>query len=267
LAPRPRTSAIRQLDFLTLIADAAKLNLRVTEHVTGRGLGHVHHHIREAKVKPPAASKDGKFAWILIGIVALAVLATQCSKSDESLTSTLTSAKDDLNLAAAEEELKPVVLFPLDASAVQRGAAQLRIIAASDIEGGAKIFSENCFEAVSTSFNSHQLDRCGGFDMMVVRSIESNESAFTPAELEYFQPETAAGRYLGPLTNAGEEAEKADLRLASLSQLAAKARLPKLAVSPPSDESASDLDSDGEAVVGDTDAEDSDESASEDVDI
>jgi hypothetical protein len=138
----------------------------------------------------------------------------------------------------------------LDASAVNRGASQLKIVASLDLPGSRQIFSQNCYDALSKTFDWHQLDRCGGFDALAVRWVETR--AISEGELEYFQSEAAATRFLSAATANGLVAGEADMRWADLEALVRKVALPWLPVVANGDSGAA------EAMDGETTEDDSD---------
>jgi hypothetical protein len=142
-----------------------------------------------------------------------------CSKNNGASSST--SAPDNYEQAADNLEAAPEVAEPasLNAVAVRKGSAQLRLITSIDLPSAPQIFSKNCYDALSKRFNWTQLDRCGGFDAAAVRLMEVG--AFTSGlEAEYFESETAAGRYLTAATGNGLAASLADERWAALEGLA-----------------------------------------------
>jgi hypothetical protein len=99
----------------------------------------------------------------------------------------------------------------------------LRHFASSKEAGGVQgmmIYSQNCHEALGREFTWAKLDRCGAFDQRA--SLELADEI--GAEATYFEQETVAGRYLAAAVKAGEPAEQADLRLASLQARINKAR-------------------------------------------
>lgn len=67
-------------------------------------------------------------------------------------------------------------------------------------------------------------DACGAFDMGAVQALGDGEVAGNEKEVEWFQSETAAGRYLKAAVAAGENADEADVRLSDLQSRVAKAQ-------------------------------------------
>lgn len=86
------------------------------------------------------------------------------------------------------------------------------------IEGlpGEMIYSQNCYDALSRQFSWPKLDACGAFDMRAVQALGDDEATGNEKEVEWFQSETAAGRYLKAAVSAGEDADEADVRLSDL---------------------------------------------------
>lgn len=165
-------------------------------------------------------TNDKKFGWFVVAIfVGLVALTSQCSGSNVPKLDNGSSLASDTYVNSVTAAA-PAPIVALDKSGVLRGGAQFRLVNASGVSGGAKIFSENCYDALSKSFDSHQLDRCGGFDQVAVKAVEDGAEI----DADYFQSEAAAGRYLSAATGAGLNPSEADLRLATLAQMASKVR-------------------------------------------
>jgi len=175
----------------------------------------------------PHQQSDKGSGWgfgIVLGLILLFVAF--CS-SQQSRVADLNVTSDELASAttnAAEPEAADTPL-PLDRSAMIRGAKQLQVIARLDLPGSRQIFSQNCYDALAKAFDWHQLDRCGEFDAMAVRLADVDEN-MSVEELEYFQSENAATRYLGAATGHGLDGGEADVRWAALETGAQGFRLP-----------------------------------------
>jgi hypothetical protein len=168
------------------------------------------------------ATKDPQSGFgcgLICLIIVLGLAMSYCSKNDGASSST--TAPDTYEQAADNLEAAAEVAEPasLNAVAVRKGSSQLRLMTGLDLPNAPQIFSKNCYEALSKRFNWTQLDRCGGFDAAAVRLIEVEPSA-SGSELEYFEPEIAAGRYLTAATGNGLAASLADERWAALEGLA-----------------------------------------------
>jgi len=173
------------------------------------------------------SGQEIKACGVLGLIVFLYIAASACSNQKNQGTPSI--GGDNLeevaeNLASAEASAP----IPLDASAVVRGGSQLRLVASLDLPGSRQIFSQNCYDALAKAFDWHQLDRCGSFDALTVRWSDQSTS-LTAEELEYFQSETAAMRYLTIAISNGLAGHDADMRWASLETVANKLNLPRTA--------------------------------------
>lgn len=175
---------------------------------------------------PPRETEKGSgwtFGALLVFVL---LLVAYCSKQ-QSHVADLNSqadalASDTINVAEPVADEAPL---PLDRSAMIRGAKQLQLVGALDLPGTRQIFSQNCYDALAKSFDWHQLDRCGEFDAMAVRLAEVAPNMTKP-ELDYFQSENAATRYLGAATGHGLIGGDADIRWAALEAGAQGFRLP-----------------------------------------
>lgn len=194
----------------------------------------------------PSGQDDQKaFGYGLAGLVVfLFIGATFCSKQDNQ--SNAPAASENYGQAAAnlDSAAEAAAPLPMDASAVQRGASQLRLVASLDLPGSRQIFSQNCYDALAKQFDWHQLDRCGGFDALAVRWIEQSTS-LTEGELEYFQSEAAATRFLTAATTNGLAGSDADIRWAALASSTRKLALPRQATPANDDRANTNAEADG----------------------
>jgi hypothetical protein len=137
------------------------------------------------------------------------------TSSDYQSSTTPMGATTSGNMAAPAqvqyEELRP--------GSVQRGQAHLRLASQNEGLTGARIYSENCYAALTRSFSWARLDQCGAADLAAARLAASAPPAASAADIAHFEPETAAGRYLRAATGAGATAEVADQRLSALQGL------------------------------------------------
>lgn len=166
------------------------------------------------------------FGWILFAIIVAAIIASsQCTDTPTStLSDNSSSDVSSVNADASQAANATTPVSPLDPGAVRRGVANFGLVDSAGFEGGFKIYSENCYEALAKEFAWRRLDRCGGFDTAAVRAADNGSSTFTADEITYFDSETAAGRYLAAAAAAGEEPGEADLRYSQLGVRALKAR-------------------------------------------
>ena len=181
-------------------------------------------------------SNNNQGCWVatgLVGLVILVLTVSQCAQVSSTNTSSGASTSynqmaDSIgNSISAQGKAPPE---PLNAKSVRTGAADYRRATAAEGLSGAMIYSQNCYDALATDFSWPKLDSCGAFDMMTVKFMPEDTQTGLDKETAYFADETAAGRYLKAATSAGEPAEKADSRLASLQ--ARTARLPGVKPTP-----------------------------------
>jgi hypothetical protein len=89
--------------------------------------------------------------------------------------------------------------------------------------GGGRIYSENCYAALSRKFSWARLDQCGGFDVGAV-AIADDGAEGTGSDMAYFGSEAAATRYLQAAVSGGAPPGEADQRLAALQSAMARFR-------------------------------------------
>lgn len=161
-----------------------------------------------------ASEQDGgkTVGWIIAGVIGVGVVASVVgSGNDRPAADPVTSTDFETSADNLLAPTQPEPPLPLDKSAVKRGQTQLKLVAGLDLSGAAKIFSQNCYDAVSRKFDWHQLDRCGGFDATAGRWTEDHLTVTTD-ETNWFQSESAAARYLNAATSNGLSPSEADIR-------------------------------------------------------
>lgn len=166
--------------------------------------------------------------WLFAGLVAVVLTLSYCNKKEEPSQPVMEAADVSMPVLPPEP-----VIDELSPDEVSTGFDHFATVAGAMVSGGAQIYSTNCFAALTKSFAWSMLDRCGAFDQAAVRIAGSNSGYFGDSELSYFEPETAAGRYLSATINGGLGSDAADLRLLELQRIAGKLNLPKKAISPP----------------------------------
>ena len=169
------------------------------------------------------SNKGCIIAALLIGLIAL---VSQCSGGDRA--SSLVESTPASTLSPIESATPPP-LEPLAKASVGTGFRHLKLVLDAGQDGGAQLYSENCYSGVESSFSWTVLDRCGAFDQAAVRLADQGRDQIGAAELSYFEPETAAGRYLGATRAAGLSGDAADERfeaLRSISRAMASVRFP-----------------------------------------
>lgn len=137
------------------------------------------------------------------------MLIGQCSSSNNTHSNSMEISNfgADSTLEPGTNEITPP---PLDVSAVDRGGMQAQAVSRLDLVGGEETYSRNCYDLVSSNFDWHELDRCGGFDATVARWNEAAGMASDPSD--YFNSETTASRYLAQATGHDLAATDADQR-------------------------------------------------------
>lgn len=170
---------------------------------------------QRAPVHRPSPN-DARNAWLLIGGLAITavLIGSMTSRPDAS---SRPERMVDTNMSASiAAQNPPPAPAALDQSSIRSGVAHLRIAFEAEGFSGAMIYSQNCYDALGRQFSWTQLDRCGAFDVLAARSIETAEPGDLATETDYFQSEAVAGRYLAAATGAGQEPSAADNRLANL---------------------------------------------------
>ncbi|WP_206240449.1 hypothetical protein [Novosphingobium terrae] len=154
------------------------------------------------------------FGAIVVGALALG----QCSTSSRNAGSAATDvAQNAIGSAIDAQTAQGVpIVTPLSKSDVQIGMSHLRQVAKAEGLAGEMIYSQNCYDALSRHFTWPKLDQCGAFDLGAAQSLGDGTATGFDKEIAWFQSEAAAGRYIKGATAAGEEAEKADVRLNDL---------------------------------------------------
>jgi hypothetical protein len=171
----------------------------------------------------PQESNSG--CWVIAIIAGLILSVSYCSEKKD----TESDAVASMAVAAPVDAAGEPVIEPLSPSSITAGFEHFGKVGKAAVEGGAKIYSINCYASLAKTFSWATLDRCGGFDQAAVRTADLDTSYFAEDELEYFGSESAAERYLGVGTTAGLSGDEADTRLATLQKASADRRLPKRA--------------------------------------
>lgn len=161
---------------------------------------------------------SGGNAILFIGGLILAGFAiSKCSPSSKPQNaSAISNNLLDSNLKSAVAAQTPPPVEPLSLKRVKAGQSDFKVADAAEGLSGDMIYSQNCYDALSTEFSWSGLDTCGAFDMRAVASADDADSTLLGKEVAYFEAEAAAGRYLAAATGAGENPDKADQRLSKL---------------------------------------------------
>ncbi len=170
------------------------------------------------------ASKAGKAGegngWLVALVLAILAIVgiSKCSEGDHPRTAADVVASDPsintLKTAVAAQTPPPV--RPLSSAGVSAGLADMTAAVGAEGLSGAMIYSQNCYDALSRSFEWRTLDICGAADLKALAAVPEDEAAGPEKEVAYFQSEVAAARYLGAATGAGATPDAADERLAGL---------------------------------------------------
>lgn len=142
----------------------------------------------------------------------------QCSTGSKNPGSAVTdAAQNAIGSAIDAQSAQGVpIVTPLSKSDIQIGMSHLKQVAKAEGLAGEMIYSQNCYDALSRHFTWPKLDQCGAFDLGAAQSLDDGVATGFDKEIAWFQSEAAAGRYIKGATAAGEEAEKADVRLNDL---------------------------------------------------
>jgi hypothetical protein len=184
----------------------------------------------------PVVKPDNTGWTIAICIAAVLAILIAVGKSTTPQAATAEASSPNVateslaNSISAQD--KPAVQ-PLSRPAILRGIAHSKL--AMNVEGlaGAMIYSQNCYDALSRDFSWGKLDICGSFDMMTIRAVSDDVQTGLQKETAWFEDETAAGRYIGAATAAGEAADEIDTRLSDLQARVARAPRVKPTLPPP----------------------------------
>jgi hypothetical protein len=176
--------------------------------------------------KPAQPQTDVAGCWGIVVLVLIVVgigSLSKCSSTEDNGATTNAASLMDTNISAGVAAQAPPSVEPLNVASVTRGTAHFRL--AYRVEGwpGAMIYSQNCYDALTHKFSWAKLDTCGAFDMLAVRAIGGADVIGFDGEADYFESETAAGRYLAAATGGGEDATEADRRLSDLQAKTARA--------------------------------------------
>jgi len=188
------------------------------------GRGSPHNKQGEHPTKFDTSPSNGWTAFLVIAVISILVLASSKCSSDQGTSGAASSeasnaAQQAIGSAIAAQA--PPSVEPLNFVSVKKAGVHLKAV---QIEGlpGEMIYSQNCYDALSRQFSWSKLDACGAFDMGAVQALGDDEAAGNEKEVEWFQSETAAGRYLKAAVSAGEDADEADVRLSDLQARVAK---------------------------------------------
>nr|WP_140404569.1 hypothetical protein [Sphingomonas sp. CDS-1] len=190
------------------------------------GRGSPHHKQGEHPPKLGTSPSNGWTALVVVAVISFLVLASsKCSSdrgaSDAASSEASNAAQQAIGSAIAAQV--PPSVEPLNFVSVKKAGMHLKVV---QIEGlpGEMIYSQNCYDALSRQFSWSKLDACGAFDMSAVQALGDDEAAGNEKEVEWFQSETAASRYLKAAVSAGEDADEADVRLSDLQSRVANAQ-------------------------------------------
>lgn len=169
----------------------------------------------------PQSNNTG--CWAIAIIAGLILSVSFCSEKKNAAS----EAVESMSVAAPVDAAGKPVIEPLSSKAITAGFDHYAKVAKASVEGGAEIYSTNCYASLAKDFSWSTLDRCGAFDQAAVRMADADVSYFNQSELDYFASEAAAGRYLAVGTTAGLSGDDADVRFAQLQKEAADRRIPK----------------------------------------
>ena len=188
-----------------------------------------HKHTSASQPSNPARSANSNVGcWVIGAIVALVFAMSQCSSSTKngaSSSATDSAATSPEAVATAIATQSPPPVAALDKASVHKGAHDVGIAAKEGL-AGEMIYSQNCYDALGHGFSWKKLDQCGAFDISASEALGDQDDPGATKEVEWFQSETAAGRYLKAAIAAGQDPDAADSRLDALKS-SITASLPK----------------------------------------
>ena len=177
--------------------------------------------MRSSEPPPSGPNKGGGWFWLVALVAVGAIVAvsqhtstsTGAADGNEAMAADMGNAQQALvSAVAAQTPPAPLALSP---AAVRRGTTRVALAGREGV-AGEMIYSQNCYDALGRAFSWRKLDECGGFDVEGGLGLADEQAATPTTEAAWFEPETAAGRYLKAATAAGLEAGQADERLAGL---------------------------------------------------
>jgi hypothetical protein len=181
---------------------------------------------RPPNVETVAATGNNRLGWAFaIGVIALIFVIGQCSSRNNSPANSSADTNYTAAMSNAVAAQTPPPPQPLSAASVTRGITHLRTAFSAEGFPGAMVYSQNCYDALAHQFSWAKLDQCGAFDALAARSIADADMAGLDNEADWFQSETAAGRFLAAATGAGENADEADRRFSDVQARVARSRL------------------------------------------
>ncbi|WP_156022183.1 hypothetical protein [Sphingomonas sp. UNC305MFCol5.2] len=158
---------------------------------------------------------------VVVGVIGLVAMVAMCSAPKEDKTAQSFASPSLTNQIETMATPTPAPVAPLSAASIQMASRHLAAVARTEGLSGAMVYSQNCYDALTRAFSWRKLDQCGGFDMLAAGTIETADTEGLDAEVAYFEPEAAAGRYLAVAIKAGDEASDADERLEALKRRSA----------------------------------------------
>jgi hypothetical protein len=169
-----------------------------------------------------SASENNGCAWLIAAVIGGGLLfsVSQCDPANNQQTPLAVASAFATDTPTPEPTPTPVL--PLSKVSSRHAARDFQRALLEP--GSDKVYSENCYLALESAFSWPKLDACAAFDQLVIRWIDS-ASFDGSSDVDYFAPETAAGRYLAAATSHGQTGDEADQRLANLQDLTAKVRL------------------------------------------
>jgi hypothetical protein len=176
----------------------------------------------DAKGGKPAEGNGLKIAGALVGGVLLIAYLVDRPSSQVSTNYNGSTAATLPSEVSPPLPPAPPPVEALSRASVTKGTSHYR--AATGAEGllGARIYSENCFAALSRSFSWAKLDQCGAFDSSAARGAEDFD--IPAGVLDYFGSENAATRYLRAAIGSGAAPGAADERYSSLASTTPRPR-------------------------------------------
>jgi len=207
----------------------------------------------ESKSSEAVQANPGCF--ILAAVAVVVVLVSQCDGNKSTEASAIPSEAGALPVEATTEPTGPPPVTEQAQSDLETGHRAFGKSLAVDDATAALVFSKNCYAALGDAFTWAKLDQCGSFDAAAAANVLSEELTGDQAELNYFDGEAAAQRFLSSGTSQGADADTMDARWEGIANFARRAAdgaekareaAAARAAAERSPESSGDMDSDDE---------------------
>lgn len=172
----------------------------------------------ESKISEHVQSNPGCF--ILGAIAVVVVLVSQCDGRKSSEGAALPAEAGTALIEATATPTGPPPLTEQTQSDLKAGHTAFGKALAVDDATAALVFSKNCYAALGDAFTWPKLDQCGSFDAAAAANVLSEGLRGDQGELDYFDGEVAAQRFLSSGISHGADADTMDARWEGVSTFA-----------------------------------------------